>query len=84
MELPLDVGELRNLEVLDLEGTEIINLPVNIRRLTNLKCLKVSFYGYSNHTGQNDQSLDTVIPPNTISELTQLEELGIHVNPDDQ
>ena len=83
-ELPPEVGYLRNLEVFDLEGTEIISLPVNLRRLTNLKCLRVSFYGYSNHTGQNNQSSNPMIPQNVISELSQLKELGIHVNPDDE
>ncbi|XP_034701677.1 uncharacterized protein LOC117926621 [Vitis riparia] len=84
MELPSQVGNLINLEVLDLEGTEIISLPVNIKMLTNLKCLRVSFYGYSDQTEQNNQSSDTMIPCNVLSELTQLEELGIHVNPDDK
>ncbi|RVW42078.1 hypothetical protein CK203_093332 [Vitis vinifera] len=45
MELPQEVGELHYLEVLDLDGTEIITLPVAIGKLTNLTCLKVSFYG---------------------------------------
>ncbi|KAJ9687689.1 hypothetical protein PVL29_016250 [Vitis rotundifolia] len=84
MELPPEVGNLTKLEVLDLEGTEIISLPMTIKWLTNLKCLRVSFYGYSNQTGQNNQSLDTMIPHNVLSGLTQLEELGIHVNPDDE
>ena len=84
MELPPEVGNLIKLEVLDLEGTEIISLPVNIKMLTTLKCLRVSFYGYSDQTEQNNQSSDTMIPHNVLSELTQSEELGIHVNPDDE
>ena len=84
MELPPEVGNLIKLEVLDLEGTEIISLPVNIKMLTSLKCLRVSFYGYSDQTEQNNQSSDTMIPHNVLSELTQSEELGIHVNPDDE
>ena len=84
MELPPEVGNLIKLEVLDLEGTEIISIPVNIKMLTSLKCLRVSFYGYSDQTEQNNQSSDTMIPHNVLSELTQSEELGIHVNPDDE
>uniref|UniRef100_A0A2N9GFY8 ALOG domain-containing protein n=1 Tax=Fagus sylvatica TaxID=28930 RepID=A0A2N9GFY8_FAGSY len=41
------VGELKQLEVLDLEGTEIMDLPQEIEKLTNLTCLEVSFYGGS-------------------------------------
>ena len=83
MELPPEVGELSNLEVLNLEETEIINLPMNVGRLTNLKSLKVSFYGSNNHNRKNNQS-NTMIPHNTISKLLQLEELCIYVSPDDE
>ena len=83
MELPHEVGELINLEVLDLEETEIIKLPMNVGKLTNLKRLKVSFYGYNNQGRKNNQS-NTMIPQNVISKLLQLEELNIHVNPDDE
>ena len=83
MELPPEIGELSHLEVLDLEGTEIIDLPATIRKLTNLRCLKVSFYGYDNSSRKNHH-LDTVIPQNVISNLLQLEELSIDVNPNDE
>ncbi|KAL6328843.1 hypothetical protein AAG906_003860 [Vitis piasezkii] len=42
MELPPEVRKLSNLKVLDLEGTEIIRLPVDVGKLTNLTCLKMS------------------------------------------
>ena len=83
MDLPPEVGELSNLEVLNLEETEIINLPMNVERLTNLKSLKVSFYGYNNRNKKNSQS-NTKIPHNMISKLLQLEELSIYVSPDDE
>ena len=83
MEFPPEIGELSHLEVLDLEGTEIIDLPATIGKLTNLRCLKVSFYGYNNSSRKNHH-LDTVIPQNVISNLLQLEELSIDVNPNDE
>ena len=83
MELPPEVGELINLEVLDLEETAIIKLPIDVEKLTNLKSLKVSFYGCNNHIRKNNQS-KIMIPQNVISKLLQLEELNIYVNPDDE
>ena len=83
MELPPEIGELSHLEVLDLEGTEIIDLPATIGKLTNMRCLKVSFYGYNNSSRKNHHS-DRVIPQNVISSLLQLEELSIDVNPNDE
>ncbi|XP_058188564.1 disease resistance protein At4g27190-like [Rhododendron vialii] len=72
MELPPEIGELTNLEVLDLEGTEILCLPKEIAKLFNLTCLKVSFYGYANQT---------VIPRRVLSNLSRLKELIIDVTP---
>ena len=46
MDLPPEIGLLLNLQLLDLEGTEIMNLPREIGKLSKLECLKVSFYGY--------------------------------------
>ena len=82
-ELPAEVGEFCHLEVLDLEGTEIINLPVAIGKLTNLTCLKMSFYPQINHNRRSNHS-NTIIPQNVISNLLQLEELSIDVNPEDE
>ncbi|GMP79238.1 hypothetical protein CsSME_00034865 [Camellia sinensis var. sinensis] len=49
MELPLEIGALLKLQVLDLEGTEIMYLPKEISGLKKLECLKVSLYGYGKH-----------------------------------
>ncbi|KAH7834157.1 hypothetical protein Vadar_013248 [Vaccinium darrowii] len=72
MELPREIGELKNLEVLDLEGTEILRLPWEIENLVKLTCLKVSFYGYANQQ---------VIPRGVLSDLSRLKELIIDVTP---
>ena len=56
---------------------------MNVGRLTNLKSMKVSFYGYNNHGRKNNRS-NTMIPQNVISKLLQLEGLSIHVNPNDE
>ena len=79
IQLPPEVGDLSNLKVLDLEGTEITNLPFKIGRLANLTCLKVSFCGCRKNNNQK-----IMIPENVISNLCQLEELSIDVNPDDE
>ena len=83
MMLSPKVGELKQLEVLDLEGTEIMNLPQEIKKLTNLTCLEVSFCEYMSDGKQAMQS-NALIPCGVISELSQLEELNIDVNLDDE
>ncbi|KAF8376951.1 hypothetical protein HHK36_030322 [Tetracentron sinense] len=82
MVLPPEIGELKYLQVLDLEGTEIIELPIEIGKLTHLTCLQVSFYGYINH-GKKIKQSKTMIPHGKISTFSNLEELSINVNPDD-
>ncbi|KAK6915887.1 NB-ARC [Dillenia turbinata] len=79
MELPDEVGHLRNLEVLDLEGTKILQVPRGIECLTNLKILEVSIYGDS-HGIRNTQS-NAQIPYGMIRRLIQLEELNIDIHP---
>jgi disease resistance protein RPS2 len=83
MRLSPKVGELKRLEVLDLEGTEIMDLPKEIKKLTNLTCLKFSIYGYMGDDNSAMQS-NAPVPRNVISALSQLEELKISVNPDDK
>ncbi|XP_021285941.1 disease resistance protein At4g27190-like [Herrania umbratica] len=81
--LPSHVGELKNLEKLDLDETQIIDLPAEIGHLSKLKILRVSFYGYMN-CSKTRLRQDTIIPPGTISRLSELTELSIDVDPDDE
>jgi disease resistance protein RPS2 len=83
MRLSPKVGELEQLEVLDLEGTEIMDLPKEIMKLTNLTCLKISIYGYRGD-GSSAMQSNAPVPRNVISALSLLEELKISVNPDDK
>uniref|UniRef100_A0A5B7B1M6 Lipoxygenase n=1 Tax=Davidia involucrata TaxID=16924 RepID=A0A5B7B1M6_DAVIN len=83
MKLPPEIGALRNLEVFDIEGTELVCLPKEIGELINLTCLKVSFDGYANRYRESKQ-IDAIIPRMALSKLTQLKELSIDVNPDDE
>ncbi|KAK6271254.1 hypothetical protein POUND7_008352 [Theobroma cacao] len=83
MKLSPQVGKLDNLEELDLDETQIINLPVDIGRLVKLRLLKVSFYGHTNFSKRKLQS-NLVLHPETISNLSQLTELSIDVDPSDK
>ncbi|OMO70008.1 Disease resistance protein [Corchorus olitorius] len=74
-ELPPEVGELHCLEVLDIRGCRISFIPFHIKKLVNLKCLRVSYYKSSN---PND-CLDMEIDCNVIQFLVKLEELMIDV-----
>nr|XP_023880090.1 disease resistance protein At4g27190-like [Quercus suber] len=85
MMLSPKVGDLKQLEVIDLEGAKIMDLPMEIKELSNLKCLEVSFYGYiSNGNGKKAMQSNAVVPCGVISALSLLEELNIDVNPDDE
>jgi hypothetical protein len=83
MRLSPKVGELKQLEVLDLEGTDIMDLPKEIKELTDLTCLEVSFCAYLSNVRRAMQS-DVVVPCGIISALSHLEELNMSVNPDDK
>ncbi|KAK8537649.1 hypothetical protein V6N12_043801 [Hibiscus sabdariffa] len=81
MELSPQVGELKNLEELDLDETQIMDLPGEIGKLLKLRQLKVSFYHFS---GKKKLKSNILIHSETISNLSQLAELSIDVNPADQ
>lgn len=81
MELPPQIGKLPNLEMLDLDETQVFYLPQEVGGLSKLKFLRVSFYGYKNRGMKLRQK--ALIHPKTISSLSQLVELSIDVNPDD-
>ncbi|XP_054777635.1 disease resistance protein At4g27190-like isoform X2 [Prosopis cineraria] len=77
MELSPEIGQLKNLEILDLDSTPITYIPEQIRELTRLKKLILSFYACHDMT----KSLHYPVPPGVISKLTQLLYLSIDVNP---
>ncbi|KAM7478353.1 hypothetical protein LguiA_026566 [Lonicera macranthoides] len=81
MELPANIGALKHLEVLDLEGTELICLPEEIGYLFQLECLKVSLYRYADWYIQK-KIIKAIIPTGALSNLRSLKELSIHVDPD--
>ena len=60
MMLSPKVGDLKQLEVIDLEGAKIVGLPMEIKELSNLKCLEVSFYGYMSNGRRAMQSYAVV------------------------
>ncbi|KAA8535586.1 hypothetical protein F0562_030588 [Nyssa sinensis] len=81
--LPSEIGTLTHLEVLDLQGTDIYNLPNEIRNLTCLKHLLVSFYGSVNHSEYVGLPPE-LVSHGIISRLVALEELHIFVYPGDK
>ncbi|KAM7478349.1 hypothetical protein LguiA_026562 [Lonicera macranthoides] len=81
MELPASIRALKNLEVLDLEGTELICLPEEIGDLLQLECLKVSLYRYADSYIRRKR-IEAIIPRKALSKLSRLKELSIHVDPD--
>ncbi|KAJ7967960.1 Disease resistance protein [Quillaja saponaria] len=84
MELPPEIGQLKNLEKLDLDGTQITNLPREIENLTNLKSLALSFFSYAIGRGMQGMHSNSIISPGVILNLFELIELSIDVSPDDQ
>ncbi|XP_052481549.1 uncharacterized protein LOC105764736 isoform X11 [Gossypium raimondii] len=81
MELSPQVGKLKNLEELHLDETQIMGLPKETGKLLKLQLLKVSFYHLC---GKKTLKSDILIHPETISNLSQLAELSIDVNPADK
>ncbi|KAL9162561.1 hypothetical protein ABFS82_07G098800 [Erythranthe guttata] len=80
--LPPQIRELANLEVLDLSGSELYDLPDEIGELTLLTHMQLSFYG------PDDESEYAHLPPRLVSpgflsKIEKLETLTISVHPDD-
>ncbi|KAL7106324.1 hypothetical protein ACP275_07G105200 [Erythranthe tilingii] len=80
--LPPEIRELVNLEVLDLSGSELYDLPDEIDELTLLRHMQLSFYG------PDDESEYAHLPPRLVSpgflsDIEKLETLTISVHPDD-
>ncbi|KAJ7946539.1 Disease resistance protein [Quillaja saponaria] len=83
MELPSEIGKLKKLEKLNLDGTQITHLPIEVGELINLKSLTLSFYEYDSGYGMRGMQSTSIIAPGVISNLQQLVELSIDVSPDD-
>ncbi|KAI8002557.1 Disease resistance protein RFL1 [Camellia lanceoleosa] len=82
MVLPPEIGALLKLQVLDLEGTEIMYRPREISGHTKLECLKVSLYGYGKSYREGKQICKR-IPAGLLASLCMLKALSIDVNLDD-
>ena len=82
VQLPSEVGSLRRLVVLDLQGTKLNKLPNEISELASLRHLKVSFYGsvnWSEYVNLPPELLSHVV----IKNLSELETLSVDVYPGD-
>ncbi|KAF3964182.1 hypothetical protein CMV_011500 [Castanea mollissima] len=82
VQLPSEVGSLRRLVVLDLQGTKLNTLSNEISELASLRHLKVSFYGSVNqmeYVNLPRELLSHVV----IGNLSELETLSIDVYPGD-
>ncbi|XP_059632997.1 disease resistance protein RPS2-like [Cornus florida] len=76
-ELPPEVGDLRALEVLDLHGTELFNLPDEVGKLGSLTHLQVSFYEAVDQMEcdmrWNKSAEDIALDVGSLDELTSLQ-----------
>ena len=82
VQLPSEVGSLRRLVVLDLEGTKLNKLSDEISELASLRHLKVSFYGSVNRS-EYDNLPPELLSHAVIRNLSELETLSIDVYPGD-
>ncbi|RYR35558.1 hypothetical protein Ahy_A10g050700 [Arachis hypogaea] len=83
MKLPPEIGNLKKLEKLDLDETQITHLPKEVQKLTNMQSLTLCFYEYRVKKNRS-YSCSTIIPSGVLSKLKRLEHLCIGVNPDDE
>ncbi|XVF65760.1 hypothetical protein PTKIN_Ptkin09bG0275900 [Pterospermum kingtungense] len=78
VKLPSEVGFLKLLQVLNLRGSEIMELPREIAKLKSLNHLEVSFYGSGTYIEH------AKLPRKLISSLKSLKTLCISVYPGDK
>ncbi|CAH1443716.1 unnamed protein product [Lactuca virosa] len=79
MELPPEIGALKNLKVFDSEGTQLVCLPEQFGSLTKLECLKFSLYNFPDKPKASNQSMQ-IIHVAVLSKLIRLKELSICVD----
>ncbi|KAL7205722.1 hypothetical protein ACSBR2_018614 [Camellia fascicularis] len=80
MELPSDIGELAQLEALDIRGSGVNNIPPHIEKLIHLRRLLVSFTKLRN----GNATQEVAFGYNMISKLSRLEELVIDMKSPEQ
>nr|GEW97516.1 disease resistance protein [Tanacetum cinerariifolium] len=83
MELPPEIGALKNLKVFDSEGTQLIGIPEQLGSLTKLECLRCSLYKFSDTCKHSSRNM-SIIPGVDLSKLVRLKELSICVESDTQ
>ncbi|KAK6945528.1 NB-ARC [Dillenia turbinata] len=80
MDLPLNIEALKHLEILDIRQVGISDFPVQIGKLVNLKCLRVSLHCSNMHCINREQDRRAQAICGVISRLTSLEELSIEAD----
>ncbi|KAF7842810.1 disease resistance protein RPS2-like [Senna tora] len=58
MKLPPEIGRVKKLEKLDLDGTQIIHMPEEVQELTNLQSLTLCFFEYCGKKNKNMMNLE--------------------------
>ncbi|EYU17819.1 hypothetical protein MIMGU_mgv1a023872mg, partial [Erythranthe guttata] len=80
--IPSEIGNLSDMEVLDLSGSELYDLPDEIGELTLLTHLQLSFYGPDDES-EFVHLPSKLISPTFLSKIKNLEALNISVHPED-
>ncbi|XP_047955178.1 putative disease resistance protein RGA1 [Salvia hispanica] len=78
-----EIGELEKMEVLDLSGTELYDLPAEISKLVNMKRMHLSFYGPEDES-EYEHLPCQLVSPSFLSNMKGIESLSISVHPEDQ
>ncbi|KAM7486714.1 hypothetical protein LguiA_002723 [Lonicera macranthoides] len=81
--LPCEIGALKQLELLDLRGTQIYKLPDKIGYLVHLKHLLISFYG-TNNASEYVKLPQKFVSDGILSKLLLLNVLSITIYPGDK
>ncbi|KAL1535646.1 putative disease resistance protein isoform X1 [Salvia divinorum] len=80
--LPPEIGELKKMEVLDLSGTELYDLPADISQPDHMKRMHLSFYGPDDES-EYEHLPYQLVSPGFLSEIKGIESLSISVHPED-
>ncbi|KAL1535645.1 protein SUPPRESSOR OF npr1-1, CONSTITUTIVE 1-like [Salvia divinorum] len=80
--LPPEIGELEKMEVLDLSGTELYDLPAEISQLELVSRMHLSFYGPDDES-EYEHLPYQLVSPCFLSEMKGIQSLSISVHPED-